>query len=123
MLTVLEMIRYDNAFLGGTLALPSFRSQYGLNGRTTKEINDLSSNIVITFQAGCFLACFLATPAAQILGRRLSQILPSIVFLIGAAIQLIGNIPAFYIGRFLTGLGVGALTVVCPGRHCPPLSL
>lgn len=37
-----------------------------------------------------------------------------VVFLVGAGLQLIGNLPSFYVGRFLTGLGVGPMTVCCP---------
>jgi MFS family permease len=106
--------RFDNAFLGGTLALPAFRRQFHLEGVPQKQINDLSSNIVITFQAGCFLACFIATPIAEIMGRRKAILIASTVFAAGAALQLIGNLPSFYVGRFLTGLGVGPITVVAP---------
>ncbi|KAB5572655.1 MFS quinate transporter QutD [Coniochaeta sp. 2T2.1] len=105
---------YDNAFLGGTLALPSFRTQFGLDGLSTGDVNNLSSNIIITFQAGCFFACFLALPLAETLGRRLTLIIASTVFVAGAAIQLTGHLGTFYAGRFLTGIGVGPLTGVVP---------
>lgn len=42
------------------------------------------------------------------------MLLACIVFLIGSGIQLVGTLPSFYAGRFLTGLGVGPLTVACP---------
>ncbi|KAL6240321.1 hypothetical protein RBB50_012759 [Rhinocladiella similis] len=103
---------YDNAFIGGTLALASFKTQFGLLNKSTTEINNLSSNIVITFQAGCLFACLLSLPCAELLGRRLTLILPSIIFLVGAAIELTGNIGALYAGRLLTGLGLGPLTMV-----------
>lgn len=51
---------------------------------------------------------------AEVLGRRKSVLVACIVFVIGAGLQLIGNLPSLYIGRFLTGLGVGPMTVVCP---------
>ncbi|KAI8659994.1 MFS quinate transporter QutD [Fusarium sp. Ph1] len=105
---------YDNAFLGGTLALPSFISQFGLKDLSQHDINNLSSNIIITFQAGCSVACFLALPGAETLGRRMSMIIASIIFIVGAALQLTGHIETFYIGRFLTGIGVGPLTVIAP---------
>ncbi len=100
--------------MGSTLALPSFKHQFGLTGLSTAATNTLSSNIVITFQAGCLLACFLALPSAEILGRRMTLILASVIFLIGASIQLTGQLGSFYAGRFLTGLGIGPMSVVCP---------
>ncbi|KAL1873611.1 hypothetical protein VTK73DRAFT_798 [Phialemonium thermophilum] len=105
---------YDNAFLGGTLALPAFRSQFGLTGLSTNAVNNLSSNIIITFQAGCFVACFMSLPLAETIGRRWTLIIASAVFSVGAALQLTGHIAELYPGRFLTGLGVGPLTVVVP---------
>ncbi|KFZ25332.1 hypothetical protein V502_00188 [Pseudogymnoascus sp. VKM F-4520 (FW-2644)] len=105
---------YDNAFMGGTLALTSFKRQFGLVDKSTTEFNNLSSNIVITFQAGCLFACLLSLPCAEILGRRLTLIIPSIIFLIGAVIELIGNLESLYAGRILTGLGLGPLTMVAP---------
>lgn len=48
----------------------------------------------------------------EILGRRLTLIIPAIIFLIGAAIELVGNLNALYAGRLLTGLGLGPLTMV-----------
>jgi sugar porter (SP) family MFS transporter len=98
--------------MGGTLALESFKRQFGLADKSTAEFNTLSSNIVITFQAGCLFACLLSLPCAEILGRRLTLIIPSILFLVGAAIELTGNIGTLYAGRLLTGLGLGPLTMV-----------
>lgn len=53
-------------------------------------------------------------PSAEIWGRKLTILIASAVFLVGSALQIIGNLPCFYVGRFLTGIGVGPLTVVCP---------
>ncbi|OIW32719.1 MFS quinate transporter QutD, partial [Coniochaeta ligniaria NRRL 30616] len=105
---------YDNAFLGSTMALPSFRDQFGLTHLSTADYNKLSSNIVITFQAGCFLACFVSLPFAETIGRRLTLLFSAMIFVVGAALQLTGHIETFYVGRFLTGLGVGPVTSVAP---------
>ena len=53
-------------------------------------------------------------PSAEIWGRRPTILIASAIFVIGAALQVVGNLPCFYIGRFLTGIGVGPMTVVCP---------
>lgn len=42
------------------------------------------------------------------------MIIPSIIFLVGAAIELVGNLESLYAGRLLTGLGLGPLTMVAP---------
>ena len=51
--------------MGGTLALGSFKAQFGLKDKSKTEVNNLSSNIVITFQFGCLFACLLSIPALR----------------------------------------------------------
>ena len=40
------MIGYDSAFIGGTLALPSFRDEFDFPSKSQSEINLLTANIV-----------------------------------------------------------------------------
>jgi sugar porter (SP) family MFS transporter len=42
------------------------------------------------------------------------MIIASMMFVIGAALQLTGHVATFYVGCFLTGLGVGPITVIAP---------
>jgi hypothetical protein len=44
--------RYDSAFIGGTIELPAFQAQFGLDKLSEGEIAFTSSNIVSTYQAG-----------------------------------------------------------------------
>lgn len=48
------MIGYDSAFIGGTIALPSFKNEFGLTTKTAAQYNLISANIVSTFQAGWY---------------------------------------------------------------------
>lgn len=49
-----------------------------------------------------------------ITGRRKALAYFGVIFLVGAAIMLVGNLPSLYVGRFLTGVGVGPMTAVAP---------
>jgi hypothetical protein len=46
------MIGYDSAFIGGTIVLPSFTKEFGLNEKSVSQVNFISSNIVSTYQGG-----------------------------------------------------------------------
>ncbi|KAI1875937.1 uncharacterized protein JN550_001433 [Neoarthrinium moseri] len=107
------MFGYDSAFIGGTLSLASFKASFGLNANT---VTQLSSNIVGTFQAGCFFGSLFAFPISEKLGRRINLITCGLVFMIGAAIQTAsaGSLGMMYGGRALTGLGVGGSAMVVP---------
>jgi len=53
------MIGYDSAFIGGTLALPSFKKEFGLDKESTSALAFTSANIVSTYQAGCFFGALM----------------------------------------------------------------
>ena len=48
------MFGYDSAFIGGSITLPSFKKEFGLDGSTGDALAALQANIVSTFQGGCF---------------------------------------------------------------------
>ncbi|KAK7408941.1 hypothetical protein QQX98_008885 [Neonectria punicea] len=121
------MFGYDSAFIGGTMALPSFQSAWGLADASDESRTALSANIVSTFQAGCFFGALLVYFTNDRLGRRPSLIGAGIIFNIGVTLQMIGggSIGLFYAGRALTGLGVGSSSVVIPQyiAECAPAAI
>lgn len=107
------MFGYDSAFIGGTLALPSFQKSFGLD---TGAATALKANIVSTFQAGCFFGSLMGFPVSEGFGRRMNLITAGLVFSIGAIVQTVsnGNLAMMYTGRAFTGLGVGASAMIVP---------
>jgi SP family sugar:H+ symporter-like MFS transporter len=68
--------------------------------------------IVGLLSIGCLFGAIVAAPFSDRIGRRKSMILACIVFYVGNTIQ-ITTFNAWYqlaIGRFICGLGVGALS-------------
>ncbi|KAL5372722.1 hypothetical protein DPSP01_013284 [Paraphaeosphaeria sporulosa] len=65
-------------------------------------------------QLGAFLACFVAWPVTNRYGRHKTLALASAIFVVGADIQTIDThaMGAFYPGRVIAGVGLGAATVV-----------
>ncbi|KAH7123318.1 MFS quinate transporter QutD [Dactylonectria estremocensis] len=122
-----SMFGYDSAFIGGTMALPSFQNAWGLADASEAEHTALSANIVSTFQAGCFVGALLVYFTNDRLGRRPSLIGAGVIFNIGVILQLIGGgkVGLFYAGRALTGLGVGSSSVVIPQyiAECAPAAI
>ncbi|KAL7758503.1 hypothetical protein ACKLNR_010930 [Fusarium oxysporum f. sp. zingiberi] len=108
------MYGYDSAFIGGTLSLPSFQRTYGLDTASDSVKANLSSNIVSTFQGGAFFGCASSFLVAERFGRRPTLILAAIIFSIGAALQMIGRLDSLYVGRALTGWGVGSSAMILP---------
>jgi MFS family permease len=108
------MYGYDSAFIGGTPALPSFKDAYGLTGASADVAASLSSNIVSTFQGGAFFGSMLGFVLGERFGRKPVLLVATCIFCIGAILRLIGQIDLLYAGRALTGVGVGATSMILP---------
>ena len=102
-----------NAQVGGILTLKSFQTDFRYGKAEQTSVN---SNAVSVLQAGAFFGCFFIWPIAARFGRRWSLVVSSIVFEVGAIMQLVNShsMSLFYVGRVISGLGVGAATVLVP---------
>lgn len=111
-------IGYDSAFIGTTITLDSFQSELHLDELSDTEWATKSANIVSLYQAGAFFGALFAYAGGHFLGRRFGLIGFSVIFIVGAAMMLGVNastgLGLLYGGRFLAGIGVGALSNLCP---------
>lgn len=112
------IIGYDAGFIGGTVALHSFRDEFGLTKMSAKEQTDVAANVVSVFQAGAYFGCLLFYPVGELLGRKIGLIASGFLLTFGAAISLVSNshtgLGAIYAGRVLTGLGIGGCSGLAP---------
>ncbi|TGO16914.1 hypothetical protein BTUL_0022g00150 [Botrytis tulipae] len=112
------MIGYDSAFIGTTIALPSFEKEFNSAALSTTKLNLVSANIVSCYQAGAFFGSLFAYIAAYCLGRVRGMAVFSAVFTIGAAMMLGANgdrgLGLIHGGRVLAGLGVGGCSSLAP---------
>ncbi|CAE6471097.1 unnamed protein product [Rhizoctonia solani] len=107
---------YDAAVVGGLVDLPVFRTQFGLDKMTPKQVEFVGSNIESTYQAGCFFGSLMAFVIVERLGRRFALQWASSWFCIGAALMLgsRSSIGLLYTGSALSGFGVGSISLASP---------
>ncbi|KAI1413119.1 quinate permease [Hypoxylon sp. FL1857] len=107
------LFAYDTGIVGGILTFSSFQEdfRYEVSQKAT-----VGSNSTSLLQAGAFFSCFFIWPFTAKFGRRLSLVLASTIFCIGAVVQTINthSLGAFYAARVVSGVGVGMATVVIP---------
>jgi len=112
------MIGYDSAFIGGTLALSSFKKEFGLDKESASSLAFTSANIVSTYQAGCFFGALMGYVLGQTLGRKRGLQAAALCFTLGAGLMLGANhargLGLIYGGRIIAGLGVGAASSLTP---------
>lgn len=107
------LFAYDTGIVGGVLTLTSFQRDFGYSKAEKTQVN---SNCVSILQGGAFFGCFMIWPLTSWLGRKWGIIISSLVFCVGAILQVLNvhSLGLFYAGRVISGLGTGGATVMVP---------
>ncbi|CEN60489.1 Putative Quinate permease [Aspergillus calidoustus] len=111
---------YDTGVMGSVLALDSFKTDFGLplgeTGFASDKNSHVSSNVVSLLTAGCFFGAIFAAYINDRLGRRYSLMLFTVIFLVGAAVQVgaLHEIGMIYGGRVIAGFGIGGMSSITP---------
>lgn len=120
------IIGYDGGFIGGTIALDSFKEEFGLTVNNS-HTQDIISNVISVFHAGCFFGALFSYPMSYYFGRRLPLIFAAVLITVGSAVMLAASssigLGPIYAGRVLAGIAVGMstnLTVVYISEIAPP---
>jgi MFS family permease len=82
------LFAYDTGIVGGILTLESFQRDFGYTDEQKTQVN---SNCVSILQAGAFFGCFAIWPITGWLGRRWALAISSIVFCVGAIMQVVNR--------------------------------
>ncbi|KAH7922786.1 general substrate transporter [Leucogyrophana mollusca] len=109
---------YDIGVISGCLIMPDFVARFGQIGPDGKPFLSSSRQSIITslLSAGTFVGSLAQAFTSDRIGRRGSILAWSGIFTIGVAIQTATtySIVQITIGRFIAGLGVGALSAIVP---------
>ncbi|WQF87018.1 Putative major facilitator, sugar transporter, major facilitator superfamily [Colletotrichum destructivum] len=112
------MIGYTSAFIGTTVALDSFKSEFGLDRLSTTERNLISENIVSLFVAGAFFGALLTYCLSHFIGRKWCLAIGATTFSLGAGLTCGANsslgLGILYAGRVFSGLGTGVASNIIP---------
>jgi sugar porter (SP) family MFS transporter len=106
--------------MGSVLALNSFKIDFGLplgkSGFASDKNSQVSSNVVSLLTAGCFFGAIAAAFINDRLGRRYSLMIFTLIFMVGAAVQVAAHheIGMIYGGRVIAGLGIGGMSSITP---------
>jgi MFS family permease len=97
---------YDLAFIGTTITLEPFISDFGLENASESTADAFAANIVSLLQAGCFFGSLAVAPLGNRFGRKPSLIIAGILFVIGSLLQTFsyGITGLVFAGRAVGGL-------------------
>lgn len=109
---------YDIGVISGCLIMPDFQRRFGeVDANGTPSLSPSRQSIITSLlSAGTFVGALGQAFTADRFGRRGSILLWSAIFTAGTAIQTgtTFSIAQITIGRFIAGLGVGALSAIVP---------
>ncbi|KAJ7045135.1 general substrate transporter [Mycena alexandri] len=110
---------YDIGVISGCLIMPDFIDRFGQFDATTGQMvltNSRQSIITSLLSAGTFVGALAQAFTSDRFGRRGSILMWSGVFTCGVTIQTgtARSVVQLTIGRFVAGLGVGALSAIVP---------
>jgi SP family sugar:H+ symporter-like MFS transporter len=99
--------------ISGFLAMPDFKNRFGENGEFTAV---REGTIVGLLSIGTLLGAMFAAPIADKFGRRMCILVGNVIFWVGMIVQMSATHRWYQvaIGRWVAGLGVGALSVLTP---------
>lgn len=108
---------YSVGFIGGVLVLPSFQHNFHLDDLLPADKASAQSLTVTIWLVGALFGVPLGMPVCSRFGRKRCLSFSAVLYVLGAALQLVnhgGDLYLFDAGRLLSGLGVGAGTLVSP---------
>ncbi|PPQ99278.1 hypothetical protein CVT24_009278, partial [Panaeolus cyanescens] len=116
---------------GGVVSNEHFGRSFGIiDSSGVKDIhksNAISSNVVSVLQAGAFFGALGSAPISSRMGRRFTLLCFSIVFSVGAILTTVAGggkkgLNLIYVGRVISGVGIGAISAVAPAyvSECSP---
>ena len=111
---------YDTGQISGFLEMEDFLKRFG--DTYDPETNEYgfskvrSGTIVSLLSIGTLIGAIVGAPIADAFGRKLAIVFWNIIFCVGVVIQMT-TLHTWYqvaLGRWVAGLGVGALSVLTP---------
>ncbi|KAG8756504.1 hypothetical protein FRC12_010544 [Ceratobasidium sp. 428] len=108
------LLGYDSGIAGAVIPLRAFKYDMGIDG-TKVAVATVNSNVVSILFGGAFFGAIFTSWASYYLGRRAAMMYSMVLFMLGGALQTAAkNLDWIYGGRFVSGLAVGATSLVAP---------
>ncbi|KAF3985096.1 hypothetical protein FT663_03634 [Candidozyma haemuli var. vulneris] len=109
---------FDTGTISGFVAMDDFKERFGqLNGSGEYYLSNSRTGLMVSiFNVGCCIGGIFIGRIGDMWGRRIGIMVAMAIYVVGIAIQISSDDKwyQFFIGRMVTGLAVGTVSVVAP---------
>lgn len=109
---------FDTGTIGGFVNMTDFKERFGsVHPDGEHYFSNVRSGLMIgIFNVGCGVGSIVLLKLGDMYGRRVGILIAMVIYIVGLIIQIASQYAwyQFMIGRIITGLAVGTLSVLCP---------
>ena len=109
---------WDTGTISGFVAQSDFKRRFGqTNSKGQHYLSNVRTGLIVSiFNIGCAFGGILLSKIGDVWGRRIGLMAVVVVYVVGIIIQIASQDKwyQYFIGRIISGLGVGAITVLSP---------
>jgi MFS family permease len=100
--------------IASIVVMKVFKKSFGIDHETEAQYANTKGWIVAIATAGAVFGCLACINIGQILGRKKTMLLFTIVYIAGIIGQTFcgGSLAGLYVSRFISGIGIGTTTVL-----------
>ncbi|MCO0638292.1 MFS transporter, partial [Lutimaribacter sp. EGI FJ00014] len=109
---------WDTGTISGFVNLSDFIRRFGQkNDKGTYYLSKVRMGLIVSiFNIGCAIGGIVLSKVGDIYGRRIGLITVTAIYVVGILIQItsINKWYQYFIGRIISGIGVGGIAVLSP---------
>lgn len=109
---------FDTGTISGFVNMTDFLRRFGqTHADGTHYLSNVRTGLIVSiFNVGCAVGGVLLSKVADMSGRRVAIMVAMVIYVVGVIIQIASQYAwyQYFIGRLITGLAVGIVSVVCP---------
>lgn len=109
---------FDTGTISGFVNLPDFQRRFGTHhANGDYSISTIRTGLIVAiFNIGCAVGGIFLSKVADVYGRRIGIMFSMIIYVVGIIIQISSQHAwyQYFIGRLITGLAVGIVSVLSP---------
>ncbi|KAI3402443.1 hypothetical protein KGF56_004851 [Candida oxycetoniae] len=109
---------FDTGTISGFINMSDFQRRFGQrNAEGEYYFSNVRTGLMVgLFNAGCALGCLFMSKLGDMYGRRIGIMTAMVLYIVGLIVQISSSHKWYQltVGRILTGVAVGCLSVLCP---------